>query len=236
MNDHPITSEHIEQFAKLLTEQGAEDSYELRKQILEEIINRQVLLQVANKLRIAEKNDTKAELQFTFESILIRTLMTDYIKEHPISEEEMLSEYENIKKEQAEMEEFKLQHILCENEKLANNLLIKLKKNPKRFEKLAQKQSKDLGSSVNGGDLGWSILENYVPPFAEAVKNLKKGEIVNKPVKTEFGWHIIRLNDVRSKNFPKFDQIKTRIEEMLQKKMLDAYQTRLVKEAKIEIK
>ncbi len=236
VNGIPITQYSVDQFVKLLIDQGAEDSEELREQVRKELINRKVFLKEANNAQLEQRIDVQNELQFARESILIKTLMIDYIKENPISEEMIKMEFDRIKAEQVERREFKIQHILLADQKMANDLLFKIRKNPKKFDKLAREMSKDLGSSENNGDLGWSVLENYVPPFAQAVEKLKKGEIASNLVETEFGWHIIRLNDIRPILFPEFEQIKPSIEEILQKRMLAAYQRDLLEAAKIEIR
>ncbi|UOF93960.1 MAG: peptidylprolyl isomerase [Bordetella sp.] len=236
VNGKSITQSHVNQFLDLLIKQGADDSEELREQVKQEIINRQIFLQAAYEAGILEREDIKSELSFAYESILVRTLMSDYLKANPISEESIRTEYEKIKLEQIETKEFKLRHILLEDEKTANIILSKIKKNRKKFDELARKESKDFGSSEKGGDLGWSVPENYVLPFSEAIKNLKKGDITDKLVKTEFGWHIIQVDDIRPIEFIDFDQAKSKIEEILQKQSLASYQKQLIEQANVEMK
>ncbi|MNI40185.1 putative parvulin-type peptidyl-prolyl cis-trans isomerase precursor [compost metagenome] len=130
--------------------------------------------------------------------------------------------------------EYKVRHILVEDEKTANDLLAQIKSNKNKFDDLAKKNSKDPGSAEKGGDLGWAPPTNYVQPFAQAVTQLKKGELVDKPVQTQFGWHIIKVDDTRPVEFPPLDQVRPQLEEMLRQQTLADYQKQLRDKAKIQ--
>lgn len=234
VNGKPITQASVDQFVKLLITQGATDSAQLREQVKQEIINRQVFLQAADKAGIAKQADVQAELELAREGILVRALMADYVKKNPISDAKVQTEYDRLKKEQAGKQELKIRHILVEDEKKANELLAQIKKDRKQFDALAKKNSKDPGSAEKGGDLGWGAPGNYVQPFAEAVAKLKKGEITSAPVQTQFGWHIIQLEDSRPVEFPPLDQVRTQLEEMMRQQALVAYQKELREKAKVE--
>src|SRR5690606_18354573 len=123
------------------------------------------------------------------QGILVRALMTDYLEKHPVTDKQVTDQYEKLKKAQGERQEYKVRHILVEDEKTATDLIAQLNGKKAKFEDLATKNSKDPGSAQRGGDLGWAPAENYVEPFAKAVTGLKKGQTTAKPVQTQFGWH-----------------------------------------------
>ena len=223
VNGKAIPQKSLDQFVKLLVSQGATDSPQLREQVKQEMINRQVFVQAAD-----------AEIELARQGILVRALMADYLAKHPVSDAKVTAEYEKIKKEQAGKMEYKVRHILVEDEKTANDLLAQLKSNKGKFDDLAKKNSKDPGSAEKGGDLGWAPPTNYVQPFAQAVTQLKKGQLVDKPVQTQFGWHIIMVDDTRPVEFPPLDQVRTQLEEMLRQQTLADYQKELREKAKIQ--
>lgn len=231
----PITQNNVEQFIELLVAQGAQESDQLREQVKQELINRQILIREAEKIGIPKRTDVQAEIDLAKNSIIVRTFLTEYIKKHPVSETSIKNEYDRLKKEQSTKKEFKLSHILVDTEKLANELLSIIKTDATKFKDIAKENSKDTASAVNGGDLGWGSLDNYVKPFSESIKGLNIGEIVQKPVKTQFGWHIIQLNDIRNVEFPELDQIKQQIEEILKQKIISEYQKDLRNKSKIDM-
>ncbi|AFZ83785.1 peptidyl-prolyl cis-trans isomerase C [Candidatus Kinetoplastibacterium blastocrithidii TCC012E] len=231
----PITQNSMEQFIELLVAQGAKESDQLREQVKQELINRQILLREAEKLGIHKREDTQTEIDLAKNSIIIRTLLNEYIKKHPISSTNIKNEYDKLKKEQSTKKEFRLSHILVDTEKYANELLNIIKTDANKFNDIAKANSKDVASAVNGGDLGWGSLENYVKSFSDSIKDINVGEIVQKPIKTQFGWHIIQLNDVRAVEFPELDQVKPQIEEILKQQLILEYQRDLRSKSKIEM-
>lgn len=128
--------------------------------------------------------------------------------------------------------EYKVRHILVEKEDDAKTIIVNLKKGAK-FDELAR-QSKDPGSKEKGGDLGWSSTANYVKPFGDAVAGLAKGKFTETPVKTDFGYHVILVEDSRPLTPPPFDQIKPQINQRLQQEQLQKYVAELQKKAKID--
>src|SRR5690606_32743826 len=126
---------------------------------------------------------------------------------NPVSDAKIQAEYDKLKKMQEGKQEYKVRHILVEDEKAANDLIAAIKSKKTTFEDAAKKDSIDPGSGKNGGDLGWAASTNYVPEFAQAVEKLKKGQMTDKPVKSQFGWHIIQLDDARDAPFPKLDDV-----------------------------
>jgi len=234
VNGKPITQKSMDQFVQLLVEQGATDSPQLREQVKQEMINRQVFVQAAESAGLAKQPGVQTEIELSRQGILVRALMADYLKKHPVDDQAVQAEYDQIKQAQAGKLEYKVRHILVQDEKTANDLLAQINGKKAKFEDLAKKNSKDPGSAAQGGDLGWAPSSNYVQPFAQAVTELKKGEIAPKPVQTQFGWHIIQVEDTRPVEFPPLDQVRPQIEERLRQQTLGQYQEDLRSKAKIQ--
>lgn len=233
VNGEDITQDHFDQFVSLLITQGAQDSPQLRAQVKKEMINRLVAVQAAKKAKLDKDPAVKQELELAKQSILVRALMADYLKEHPVTEADLKAEYDKIKAQQGDRKEYKLRHILVKDEDAAKDLIKAIKSGKIKFDAAAKKDSIDTGSGKNGGELGWGPTSNYVPEFAQAVESMKKGDVSSEPVHTQFGWHIIEVEDSRPITFPGFDEVKPQIEEMLRQRKLAAYQDGLVKAAKI---
>jgi len=234
VNGKAISQQSLDQFVKLLVSQGATDSPQLREQVKQEMINRQIFVQAAEKDGIAKQPDVQTEIELARQGILVRALMADYLQKHPVSDQQIQAEYDKAKQQQAGQMEYKVRHILVADEKTANDLLAQVKGNKGKFADLAKKNSKDPGSAANGGDLGWAAPTNYVKPFADAVSSLKKGELADKPVQTQFGWHIIQVEDTRPVEFPPLDQVRPQLEEMLRQQTLSEYQKELREKATIK--
>jgi peptidyl-prolyl cis-trans isomerase C len=231
VNGKAIPSSKVDQFVGLLVKQGQPDSPQLREQIREELINREVFLQEADKRGIAKQPEVQAEIDLTRQSVLIRGLFNDYLAKNPISAQQVQAEYDKAKASQGD-KEYHARHILVEQEAQAKDIIAQLKKGAK-FEDLA-KQSKDPGSAAKGGDLDWAPASTYVKPFADALTALQKGQTTDTPVHTQFGWHVIRLDDVRDAQFPPIDQLRPQIEESLRQSKLREYQASLRDKAKIQ--
>ncbi len=234
VNGKAITQKELDQFVKLMVSQGATDSPQLRDQIKQEMINRLVFVQAAEQQNLDKRPGTQTELNLSRQGILVRALMTDYLKQHPISDQKIQAEYDKIKKDQAGKQEYKVRHILVEDEKTADDLLAQLKKDKSKFLDLAKKYSKDPGSAEKDGALSWVPPTTYADPVAEVVKHLKKGEISDKPVQTKQGWYIIMLEDSRPVEFPALDDVRSQIEDMLREQTLSDYQKELRAKAKIQ--
>jgi peptidyl-prolyl cis-trans isomerase C len=234
VNGKAITQEKLDQFVSLLVSQGAQDSPELRAQVKQEMVNRLVAVQAAEKAGIDKQTSVQQEVELARQGILVRALMADFLKKNPVTDAQVQSEYDKIKKEQTGKKEYKLRHILVEDEKAAEDLTASIKTKKVTFDAAAKKNSKDPGSGKNGGDLGWGPSSNYVPEFAQAVESMKKGELTAKPVKTQFGWHIIQVEDSRDIKFPDLAEVKPQIEEMLRQQQLAEYQQGLIKNAIIK--
>jgi peptidyl-prolyl cis-trans isomerase C len=234
VNGKVITQKSLDDFANLLIAQGSPDSPQLREQVKQEMINRQIFAQAAEKAGIAKQGAVQTEMELARQGILIRALMAQHMAKHPVTAEQVQAEYDKYKKQEAGKVEYKARHILVKEEKLARDLLAEIKADRSKFEDLAKKNSQDPGSGEKGGDLGWAPSTNYVPSFAETLSKLKKGELAMEPVQTEFGWHIIQADDTRAVEFPPLDQVKEQIEKMLSQQALADYQKSLRDAAKIQ--
>lgn len=234
VNGQAITDEQLNQFVSLLVEQGAQDSPELREQVKQEMIHRLVAVQAAQKAGIDKRPAVQQELDLARQGILVRALIADYLEKNPVTDKQIEAEYNKIKASQADRKEYKVRHILVQDQKEAEDLLAQIKAKKVTFEDAASKHSIDPGSGKNGGDLGWGPASNYVPEFAKAIEGLKKGATTEAPVQTQFGWHIIRLEDERPVEFPPLADVKPQLEEMMRQQQVVEYQQKLVKEATIK--
>ena len=210
---------------------GAADSPELRNAVREELIRREILFQEAKKAGLDKKPDIAAQAEAAKQAILIRSYVQDFIKKNPIADAQLLAEYEKVKA-QVGGTEYKAQHILVKEEAEAQTVIDNLKKGAK-FEELA-KQSIDPGSKDNGGDLGWAASSNYVKPFADALAALEKGKYTDKPVKSDFGYHVIMLEDTRPTSFPPFEEVQPRLLQQAQAQQITKMVEGLRAKAKVE--
>lgn len=234
VNGQAISQDKLDQFVALLIAQGAQDTPELRTQVKQEMVNRLVAVQAAEKAGIDKQPAVQQEIELARQGILVRALMADHLKKNPITDAEIQAEYDEIKKSESGKQEFKLRHILVKEQKEAEDLIAAIKAKKVTFQEAAKKDSIDPGSGQNGGDLGWGPASNYVPEFAEAVKDLKKGQMTDKPIKTQFGWHIIQMEDARDIKFPELAEVKPQLEEMLRQQQLAEFQDSLMKNATIK--
>ncbi|HYD62772.1 MAG TPA: peptidylprolyl isomerase [Noviherbaspirillum sp.] len=231
VNGKPVPSSRADAMIKQLAAQGQPDSPQLRAMVKEELINREILIQEADKLGLSNSPDVKNQVEIARQSIAIRALVQDYLKKNPVKDAEIQAEYDKFKS-QAGDKEYHARHILVDKEDEAKAIITKLKGGAK-FEELA-KQSKDPGSAGNGGDLDWASPASFVKPFSDAMIALQKGQITESPVKTQYGYHVIKLEDVRAAKLPSLEEVKPQIAESLQQKKLQAYQEDLRKKAKIQ--
>jgi len=228
VNDKPITKAAVDQFVQQL---GQPDTPELRDRIKEQLIEREVFFQEAAKRGIPERPDVKFQLDFVSKPAIIQNRFRDEAKKHPVTDQVVQAEYDKQKASQGD-KEYHARHILVEKEDEAKEIIAELKKGAK-FEDLAKK-SKDPGSGGRGGDLGWAAPSAYVKPFSDAMVKLEKGKFTEVPVQSQFGYHVILLEDVRDTQFPPIDQVKTQITENLQNKQAQAFADELKKKAKIQ--
>jgi peptidyl-prolyl cis-trans isomerase C len=232
VNGKPIPAAKVDQMVKQVVAQGkATDNPQLRDMIKKELIGREVLLQEADKQGIGGKADVKAAIDNARQSIIINAMLADYVKKNPVSDAQIKAEYDRYKSQVGD-KEYHARHILVETEQQAKDIIAKLKGGAK-FEDLA-KQSKDPGSGANGGDLDWASPASFVPEFSKAMTSLQKGAITETPVKTQYGYHVIKLEDVRAAKVPALDEVKQQIADSLQQKKLATFRDELMKKAKIQ--
>ena len=231
VNGKAIPQARVDQLVKQVVAQGrATDSPELRDAIKKDLISREVLIQEADKQNIGNRADVKAALDNARQSIIINAMLADYVKKNPVKDADIKAEYDKYKA-QVGTTEYHVRHILVKTEDEAKAIIVKLKGGAK-FEDLA-KGSLD-GSATNGGDLDWASPASYVPEFSKAMVALKKGEITQTPVQSQFGWHVIKLEDTRPAKVPPFEEVKQQVAEQLQQRKLAAFREDLMKKAKIQ--
>ena len=231
VNGKSIPSAQMEAAVKQAAAQGQPDSPQLRDMIKKSLIGREVLVQEATKQGVAANKEVKEALEQARQDIIIRALLVDYVKKNPVSDAEIKSAYDQFKASKGD-KEYHARHILVKTEKEATDIIAKLKGGAK-FEELA-KASQDPGSAANGGDLDWAAPGNYVKPFADAMVALKDGQITDKPVQSQFGYHVIKLEGSRAAKVPSLEEIKPQIAESLTQRKVAAYRDQLVAKAKVQ--
>ena len=174
----------------------------------------------AKKKGLDKNADVKNQMDLSAQTVLVRAYVSDWVKANPVPEADLRKEYDKIKTQIGDRE-YKVRHILVEKESDAKEIIVALQKG-ERFEKLAE-QSKDPGSKGNGGDLDWNAPSNFVKPFSDAMVKLEKGKFTAQPVQSQFGWHVIRVDDVRDAKIPPFEEVKPQLQQRLQAQHLDAY-------------
>jgi peptidyl-prolyl cis-trans isomerase C len=227
----------IDQIVKAPTQPGQPPQTktpELEQKVKDEIVLREIFIQEAERLGLQKTNDYKTQMEFARQSILIRALFQDYEKKNPMTDAEAKAEYDKIKAQNGD-KEYRARHILVEKEEDAKAILAQLKGGAK-FEDLAKKNSKDPGSAENGGDLDWANPGNYVPEFSAALTKLEKGQTTAEPVKSQFGYHIIKLEDVRATQFPPFEEVKEQIKQRANQAKMAKFRDELKAKAKTDYK
>jgi peptidyl-prolyl cis-trans isomerase C len=234
VNGKAVPKARVEQLLQQAARAGQQISPEMEGMAKDEVVRREIFAQAAEKKGIAGSADYKAQMELARQSILIRELFEDYKKKNPVTDAEAKAEYEKFKA-QGTGTEYHARHILVAEEAEAKALIAQIKGGAK-FEELAKAKSKDTGSGENGGDLDFAKPEAYVPEFGQAMAKLKKGEMTETPVKTQFGWHIIKLEETREAQFPEFDAVKPQLQQRMAQGKLQKFQEDLLKAAKTDYK
>lgn len=232
VNGKAVPKARLDSLTQQVAKSGRPVTPEMQTQLREEVIAREVFMQEAEKEGLATTEDFKAQMELARQTIMIRALFADYQKKNPVTDADMKAEYDKFANANGG-KEFKARHILVETEAEAKAILASLKKGGK-FEDIAKKQSKDPGSGAKGGDLDWANPSSYVPEFSEALLKLNKGQLAEAPVKSQFGYHIIRVDDVRTAQLPQFEQLKPQIAQQMEQQKLTAFQQNLREKAKVE--
>jgi len=232
VNGKPVPLARVDALAQQFARSGRQITPEMMDELKKAVVDRELLVQEAQKQGLDASPEFKAQMEFTRDSLLIRDLVTTFQKNNPITDAEIQAEYDKFVAANAG-KEYRARHILVEKEAEAKAIIAQLKKGAK-FDAIAKKQSKDPGSGANGGDLDWAAAGNYVKEFSDAMVALPKGKITETPVKTQFGYHVIRLDDVREAQLPKLEEIKPQIAQQLGQQKLVKFQDELKAKAKIE--
>ena len=232
VNGKPVPSSRVEALKQQVERSGRPVTPEILAQIKEELIAREIFVQEARKRGLEASDDYKTQLELARQSLLIRELFANFQKKNPVTDAEIKAEYDKFVAANGG-KEYRARHILVEKEDEAKALIADLKKGGK-FEDLAKKASKDPGSGANGGDLDWASAASYVQEFSNAMVKLEKGQMTDVPVKSQFGFHIIRVDDVREAQLPKLDEVKPQISQQLTQTKLGKFQEDLRAKAKVK--
>jgi len=234
VNGTPISESIVGMMLKQRTDLGREASAEARKSFIDGLAMQLIITQEAIKKGLDKAPEVADKLELSRQSVLVEAFVQDYLKNAAISDDMLKAEYEKLKA-QSTGSEYKARHILVEKEAEAKDIIAKLKKNPKAFAALAKEKTKDPGSKASGGDLGWFDPAGMVPEFGAAVAKLAKGTFTEEPVKSQFGYHVIMLDDSRAKPVPSLEQIKPGLTQQMQQQSLRKLLDEMKSKAKIEI-
>jgi peptidyl-prolyl cis-trans isomerase C len=238
VNGKPVPKARVDaivsQVQKQAQARGQQVPPDLEKLVRDKVVTDEILSQEAERRGLGASPEFKAQMELARQSILIGLLSQDLDKKASVSDADVQKEYDKFKA-QASGTEYKARHILVEKEDEAKALIAQLKAGAK-FEDLAKKNSKDPGSAPNGGELDFASPSSYVPEFSQALVALKKGEYTETPVKTQFGYHIIKLEDTRPAQFPPLADVKAQIQQRLAQQKAAAFRDELRAKAKTDYK
>lgn len=235
VNGTSISDSRVDLMLQQSAAQGVPVTPEMRDKVIENLALQLIVAKEATKKGLDKATEVADQLDLAKQSILARAYVQDYFKKNPIDEKTLTAEYDKVKAS-VSATEYKARHILVKQESEAKDIIAKLNKNPKAFEALAKEKSVDPGSKENGGDLGWFDPQGMVPEFGAALTKLEKGKFSAEPVKTNFGYHVILLEDSRPKQFPPLAEVKPMLEQQLQQQNLKKLLDDLKSKAKIVIK
>lgn len=234
VNGQPITQQMFDAFARERQgQQSAGNPQQERSAIIDTLVNLRLLAQEAVKQGLDKNPEMVAEMKNDRISLLARAVIQQQLKDHPLTDESLKKEYD-ARIQKMSMKEYKARHILTTTETEAQAVIAQLNKGA-NFATLAKEKSIDTSSAQNGGELGWFSPDQMVKPFAEAVEKLKKGSYTQTPVHTQYGWHVILLQDVRAVQPPPFDEVKDQVRSIMQNRIIGEYIDGLRKKAKIQI-
>jgi peptidyl-prolyl cis-trans isomerase C len=232
VNGSPISRDFYEFYIKGITGKNAADlTPQMRATALDNLIRAKLVGEEAVKEGLDKNGDTAYLLQLSRLNVLEQAVSDKYLKDRKPTEQELRAEYETQIGTMPK-QEYHARHILVATEPFAQKIVDRLNKGEK-FEDIAKRDSMD-SSKTNGGDLGWFTPDRMLPEFSGAVMALKPGEYTKKPVQTQYGWHVIQLIDTRDLAAPQFDQVKQRLEQVVQAKKFRSYMDELMRTAKIE--
>lgn len=238
VNGKPVPKARADAILKQVKAQAATQNQQLPpdldQRVRDSVVLGEIFTQEAEKRGLAATPDYKTQMEQARQQVLTNALFADFAKANPVSEADVKAEYDKFKAQSAGTE-YRARHILVEKEDEAKALTAQIKGGA-NFEELAKKSSKDPGSGANGGDLDFAAASAYVPEFSQAMAKLKKGEMTQEPVKTQFGYHIIRLDDTREAQFPPFDDVKSQLKQRMEQQRITAYRDEMRVKAKTDYK
>ena len=229
-----IPQAHFDAMNKEREATGQPATPEVGNAIREELVSREVLSQAAKKKGLDRDATVAAQMDMARQAVLIRAYFDDFVKANPVTDAQLKTNYDQFVAQMGD-KEYKARHILVDKEDDAKAIIASLKRGD-AFDKVAKEKSKDTGSKDNGGDLDWGPAGRYVPEFGNAMKALQKGQTTDTPVKTPFGFHVIRLDDVRDMKVPKYDEVKDNLRQRAQQEQVSRLVQDLKSKAKIDMK
>ena len=232
VNGVTIPQSRIDAMNRELSSQGQPDTDERKQAVREELVNREILAQAAAKRGLDRNPEIVAQMEMAKQAVLVRALFEEEVKKNPITDAMLQQQYDVFKGTMG-TNEYKVRHILVDKEDDAKAIIADLNKGGD-FAKLAKEKSKDPGSKDNGGDLDWGPSARYVKPFADAITGMQKGQTTPAPVKTDFGYHVIRVDDVRPLAVPPFAELKEQFRQRVQQQQIQKMVMELRQKAKIE--
>jgi peptidyl-prolyl cis-trans isomerase C len=231
VNGKPVPKSEFDLYITNMSRQAGRDvSEEQKGEMLDQYIKMQLAAEEAEKAGVEKDAKVRDQLALARLQVLLEAGMQKYLDSHPVADSELRPEYD--RQVAAMPREYHARHILVDDQAVAEAITKELEKGAD-FAKLAAKRSKD-STSKSGGDLGWFTLDSMVKPFSDAVRTLAPGELTKQPVHSEFGWHVIKLEESRASNAPPFEEVKDRVKTIVQRKKLQTHLDELVKAAKIE--
>ena len=238
VNGKPVPKARVDAIISQVQKQAQQRNQQLPpdidKLVRDKVVTDEILSQEAERRGLAASADFKSQMEIARQSILIGMLSNDLDKKVVVSDADIQKEYDKFKA-QSSGTEYRARHILVEKEEEAKALIAQIKAGG-NFEDLAKKNSKDTGSGANGGDLDFAAPGGFVPEFSQAMVKLKKGEMTQEAVKTQFGYHIIKLEDTREATFPPLEEVKAQIKQRLEQQKMTAFRDEIRAKAKTDYK
>jgi len=231
VNGVAIPRARVEAVVKRQMARGQRDNDQLRTAIREDLINREIIMQEATRGGLAKRGDIQMQMELARQEVIVGAFIDEFVQKNPVTDAEIQKEYDTVKAQSGERE-YKARHILVESEDEAKKVLADLKGGAK-FEEIAQKVSKD-STKDRGGDLDWNVPDAFDKAFSDAMVKLEKGKTSEAPVRTRFGFHVIRVDDVRTLRFPPLAEVKPRIQQQLVQRKIDGMVRDLRAKAKVE--
>jgi len=234
VNGIVIRKSQLDSAIHQLVVQGQQDTPELRGRLKDELIARELIVQEAVKAGVDKRDEVREQLDLATSNLLVNSYLQTWSNAHPVKDADIQSEYDRLKVDLAKIDEFQVRHILIKDERVAKSVLAEVKEG-KSFDKLASTVSEDVGTKAKGGDLGWVRSDaKLAAPFLQAMMKLKRGE-TSGLIKTEFGYHIIRIEDVRKAQAPAIDQVRGELTQFMQRRAIEKMVQDLRSRAVVEL-